>query len=184
MDLLESAVDDIVSACARFNTMRVVACALQLNNVYTKKSTYNLCGDQVYHVNVKDIVKNKASKYGNLDQLKYLEQYDLLREKPYDYKRSTDNEEDDVYSRLILNVGTHVNIVITTFAAEYGHLDCLQYLFAHGCECVSDTAELALVRQQFECFKYIMETHNEYLSYIYSIAHPTRIAAWEKFNNH
>lgn len=159
--MLSTAIDDIVSACARFNTMRVVACALQLD-IRADDEDNTLCGDQVEHLKITPKTKYRAAKVGNIDQLKYLEQKELLHDRWFCAK-----ELDSEHKRCYSECGHVLDSLTTTFAAENGHLDCLQYAAEHGCGFNVYTSQCAAQHRQQECLQYLLNNDCKWRPDIY-----------------
>jgi hypothetical protein len=51
----------------------------------------------------------------------------------------------------------HPNYSIMAYAVSHGHLDCVKKLHLHDALWHTDIAGVSIEKEQFECFKYIIE---------------------------
>lgn len=158
MAFLESAIDDILSATIRFGTEQVALCALQIENVATQ-SNANLCGNQLEHAKLQQIVATELVAIGNLEMLRYMHQK-VLSARELDrplfenwwqivHTLQSVGSQHSVYNTIEWTRKNNVNWNMTsgTRCAEYGHLDVFlweqaEYFGFHAWGCAYGTNNL------------------------------------------
>lgn len=122
----------------------------------------------------------KAVQYGKLDCLKYLVKKQLSEKKQSLNNKYLSNDQelndqklnDQKLNDQELNGGQLLNVKIKWpkqicyKAAEYGHIDCLEYVHKNGAKISNETASIAFINHNFECLLYVYKNGCPFETYL------------------
>lgn len=164
---LETAIDDVVSACVRFKSVGIIVCALQINDVKIETDT-GFCADQFANLDGDKLSNIDIEYLGNLDWIKYRHNLKHLSRPHYvkwaspicdlvAYFGHLDVLQWAVKNNYLWDENTCIS------ALRSGKLDVLQWAIENGCSYeVSDITILANIGGYKNIVDWIMQIKYSY----------------------